>query len=83
LRGDTEGTGHTRILERLTTPQAAPVSSTPAPEARPAVDEKMLASLTRAEPAPAPVKSPPDTEEKPVDLSKADEKLASLLRKQK
>ncbi len=77
LRGDVEGTGHTRILERLTTPQAATATPIAPVESGPAVDEQKLESLTKAEPAPAQAKPAP--EEKAVDLSKADEKLSSLL----
>ena len=53
----------------------------PAPDAAaPKVDDKKLEALTKAaEPAPAPAKPKPAAEEKPVDLSKADEKLSSLL----
>jgi len=44
--------------------------------------QQKLESLTKAaEPTPAPDKPRPTTEEKPVDLSKADEKLSSLLGK--
>ena len=76
-----------KILERLALPQAAqPVvpPQPPAPAAAaPKVDDKKLEALTKAadtgrrrrtNPAPA-------AEEKPVDLSKADEKLSSLLGK--
>jgi len=76
-----EGAGHTRILERLTTPQAAPATPTPAApvETGPAVDEQKLESLTKVEPAPAPGKPSATAKETSVDLSKADEKLSSLL----
>ena len=77
-----------KILERLAPPQAAPTvvpSKPPAPAtAAPKVDDKKLESLTKAaEPEPAPDKPRPAAEEKPVDLSKADEKLSSLLGKPK
>jgi hypothetical protein len=50
--------------------------------AAPKVDDKKLDALTKAaEPVPAPDKPRPAAEEKPVDLSKADEKLSSLLGK--
>jgi ABC-2 type transport system ATP-binding protein len=73
-----------RILERLTLPQAAqPVArSKPAtPVATvPKVDDKKLEGLTKAaELVAQPVK--PATGGKPADLSKADEKLSSLLGK--
>jgi ABC-2 type transport system ATP-binding protein len=85
LRGSPgeEGAGHTRILERLTMPQAAPAAQPAAEEAKPAVDERKLESLTKSEPTPMPVKPSVPTGEKPVDLSKADEKLSSLLGKPK
>jgi len=79
---EAEGTGHTRILERLTVPKAEPVTPAPVEEAKPAVDEKKLESLTKAEPTPV-AKPSPAAEEKPVDLSKADEKLSSLLNRSK
>jgi ABC-2 type transport system ATP-binding protein len=76
-----------KILERLALPQVTqPVArpKPPAPVAVPAVDDKKLEALTKAaEPAPAPNKPKPAAEEKPVDLSKADEKLFSLLGKKK
>jgi len=74
-----------KILERLALPRAARPAGEPElppPPPAPAVDEKKLEALTRAaEPAPPPAKPAPAIEEKPVDLSKADEKLSSLLRK--
>jgi ABC-2 type transport system ATP-binding protein len=76
-----------KILERLALPQVTqPVArpKPPAPVAVPAVDDKKLEALTKAaEPAPAPNKPKPAAEEKPVDLSKAEEKLFSLLGKKK
>jgi hypothetical protein len=83
LRGDTQGTGQTRILERLTAPQAAPATPAAQVETAPAVDEKKLESLTKAEPVTAHAPAKPVVEEKPVDLSKADEKLSSLLKGKK
>jgi ABC-2 type transport system ATP-binding protein len=76
---EAEGTGHTRILERLTAPRTPSAAPPPAPAAEPAVDEQRLASLTKAEPPPAPAKPAPAAEPAPADLSKADEKLSSLL----
>ncbi len=75
-----------KILERLALPQVAQPIVTPKPSApvapAPKVDDKKLDALTKsAEPAPAPDKPKPTAEEKPVDLSKADEKLSSLLGK--
>jgi ABC-2 type transport system ATP-binding protein len=74
-----------KVLEKLSLPQAAP---TPAPKisaepAAPKVDDSKLSSLTQASasaPAPQPEQTAPKTEAaKPADLSKADEKLSSLL----
>jgi ABC-2 type transport system ATP-binding protein len=83
LRGEGEGKPSAeKILDRLTLPQAAPSSSTPVAEQKPAVDDKKLESLTKAaEPAPAASKPAPVPEEK--ELTKADEKLSSLLGKSK
>jgi len=83
LRGEAEAQPSTeRLLERLTLPQAAPAAPAPAPEPTPAVDEKKLEALAKAlEPTPPPSKPAP--EEKPVDLSRADEKLSALLVKPK
>ena len=68
-----------KILEKLALPDAKPVPSAPAQPAAPAADEKKLAELTKASAAtPAPAKPAPAAE-KPVDLSKADEKLSNLL----
>jgi len=73
-----------KILERLALPQTAqPVAkSKPMPPvAAPIVDARKLEALTKATP-PAPPK-PAAPEPKPSDLSKADEKLSSLLGKPK
>jgi hypothetical protein len=72
------------ILEKLALPQQAAqpaAKSTPAaPVAAPTVDEKKLEAMAKvATSAPAPVKPAPAVETKPTDLSKADEKLSSLL----
>jgi ABC-2 type transport system ATP-binding protein len=83
LRGGVEARPSTeKILERLSLPEAASASPKPAATSAPSTDEKKLAELMRpAEPvAPAPK---PAAEKKSVDLSKADEKLSSLLGKEK
>jgi ABC-2 type transport system ATP-binding protein len=72
-----------KILERLA-PPTAPVVTQPKTESpaanAPKADDQRLEALTKtAEPAGQPAK--PATEEKPADLSKADEKLSSLLGK--
>ncbi len=77
-----------KILEKLSLPQAsAPPAAEPkpaAPVAVPKVDEHKLAAMAKvASPSPTPVKSGPTPEPKPADLSKADEKLSSLLGKPK
>ena len=74
--------GDQKSLEKLTLPQAAPISTEPAKATEPAVDESRLAALARAaEPAPSANKPATTAEEKSGDLSKADEKLSSLLGK--
>jgi ABC-2 type transport system ATP-binding protein len=67
-----------KILEKLALPQAAPMEKkipAPAPESK--LDEKRLEAMAKPEPpVPAEKKEP---EQKPADLSKANEKLSSLL----
>jgi ABC-2 type transport system ATP-binding protein len=66
-----------KILEKLALPQAAPVEKkAPIPASEPKMDEKRLEAMARAEPVITPKKAP---EQKPADLTKADEKLSSLL----
>ncbi|HTR42696.1 MAG TPA: ABC transporter ATP-binding protein [Pseudomonadales bacterium] len=65
-----------KLLEKLALPSAAPVIEKPAPSTEPKVDEKKLEAMARPESAPAKKAEP---EQKPVDLSKVDEKLSSLL----
>jgi ABC-2 type transport system ATP-binding protein len=75
-----------KILERLTLPQATqPAIQSAAPTASaPKMDDKKLEALTKAaEPTPTSAQPKPAAQEKPVDLSKADEKLSSLLKKPK
>jgi ABC-2 type transport system ATP-binding protein len=77
-----------KILEKLSLPQQAaqPVAkSTPAaPGAAPKMDENKLEAMAKvAAPVTAPAKPAPAPETKPADLSKADEKLSSLLGKPK
>jgi ABC-2 type transport system ATP-binding protein len=85
LRGGVEVRPTTeKVLERLTLAQAAPAAPAPAEAPKPTMDEKKLEALTKAvEPTPPVNKPAPAAEEKPVDLSKADEKLSSLLGKKK
>jgi ABC-2 type transport system ATP-binding protein len=72
------------ILEKLALPQqTAQPATKPTPAApvdAPKVDEKKLEAMAKvAVPASAPAKPAPSPEAKPADLSKADEKLSSLL----
>jgi ABC-2 type transport system ATP-binding protein len=84
LRGDVEAKPATeKVLERLTAPQVEPAAPAPVQSPGPSVSDKKLEELTKAaEPAPA-SKPAPAGEEKKADLAKADEKLSSLLGKQK
>jgi ABC-2 type transport system ATP-binding protein len=68
-----------KVLEKLTLPQTANPAPVPTKSAEPAVDEQKLDALTKPETAPVPAKPRPAAEVRPVDLSKADEKLSSLL----
>ena len=85
LRGDGEATqGTDKLLERLTLPTAVKQAESQPVSTAPAVSEIKLAELTKAKPsesAPAPVAPSPET--KPAapaqDLSKANDKLSSLL----
>jgi hypothetical protein len=74
-----------KVLEKLSLPQAGPVVVEAKPAAQtaaPKVDDKKLEALAQAsQPTPQPTKLAPEA--KPVDLSKADEKLSSLLGKPK
>jgi len=75
--GAVETPGTEKILEKLALPQAAPAAPVaPAPAPGPKLDEKKLEALSRPEPVIAPRSEP---EQKPADLSKANEKLSSLL----
>jgi ABC-2 type transport system ATP-binding protein len=84
LRGDAEAVpASSRILERLTAPAAKSEPSAPALAQTPAVDEARLAALSRAT-SEAPRSAEEMSEREPaVDLSKANEKLSSLINKPK
>jgi len=71
-----------KILERLTLPQAAPTTPTSVVEPKPAVDEQKLESLTKAAES-SPTTSQPAAKPEEKDLTKADEKLSSLLGRKK
>jgi ABC-2 type transport system ATP-binding protein len=85
--GGKEKSATEKILEHLALPETARSTaiSQPAPRVEPKVDEKKLEALTKsAEPAPPPAKPAPVAEQvQPVDLSKANKKLSSLLGKPK
>jgi ABC-2 type transport system ATP-binding protein len=80
--GMTEKPHAEKVLERLTLPTiAATPTPTPAPQPTPVHDEQKLAALAKAaEPVAPPKPREPAPEPQPsVDLSKANEKLSSLL----
>jgi len=83
LRGGMETkTAGEKVLEKLALPQAAqPAARHAAETATPKVDDSKLAALAQpTAPTRPPEKSAPDAAApKPVDLSKANEKLSSLL----
>src|SRR5688572_14369286 len=83
LKGDAETKPSAeKILERFTAPAAVaqPAPSTSPAPATPSIDESKLASLAKAsEPAPMPEPVESVQPVKPEDLSKANEKLSSLL----
>jgi ABC-2 type transport system ATP-binding protein len=70
-----------KVLEKLSLPSAPAVAPVPvATEIKPTVNETKLEALAQAAPsAPVTQKAETKSEAKPVDLSKADEKLSSLL----
>ena len=72
-----------KVLEKLALPQAAqkaPETRAPAPVVEKKLDDKKLEALTQPVATKIPETKPvPAPEAKPVDLSKADEKLSSLL----
>jgi ABC-2 type transport system ATP-binding protein len=84
LRGEAEAKpAPDRILERLAAPQPAAPAPALAPKPAEAVDQQKLAALTK--PMEARTPAPPSAGAKPAseeELRKADEKLASLVRKQ-
>jgi ABC-2 type transport system ATP-binding protein len=88
LRGGAEEKSSTeKILERLALPETVRPTTTsqPALQAGPKTDEKKLEALTKATGAASPPAklAHPAKQEQLVDLSKADEKLSSLLEKPK
>jgi ABC-2 type transport system ATP-binding protein len=86
LRGEAEAKpAADRILERLAAPQSAVAAPAPAPAPVETTDQRKLEALTKAAepvapaPAAAPAASKPASE---AELRKANEKLASLMKKQ-
>ena len=84
LRGGVEAQPQTeKVLEKLSLPQSAQPSVEIKPSAQsaaPKVDDKKLEALGKtSEPPPQTAKPTAAPETKPVDLSKANEKLSSLL----
>ncbi|MGO8765087.1 MAG: ABC transporter ATP-binding protein [Limisphaerales bacterium] len=70
-----------KILEKLSLPQAAPKAEPKIAEAAPEtkMDEKKLEALSQPGPVAPPLKAEPAPVARPEDLSKANEKLSSLL----
>ena len=84
LRGDTEAKPSTeKVLEKLTLPQASTPTPAAVVEAKSSVNEQKLEALAKSDSTPASARPPQTSEEKAGDLSKADEKLSSLLGKKK
>ena len=81
--GTQEPPAREKILEKLALPQTAKPAPAPqtVPPPEPAVNEQKLATLTKANErvAPQPAPAVPAAKAEPADLSKADEKLSSLL----
>jgi ABC-2 type transport system ATP-binding protein len=84
LRGDAEaGPAPSRVLERLAAPAAKSEPSVAAAPKTPAIDEARLSALSRAAPESARPAEPKPEPTPAEDLSKANEKLSSLLNKPK
>jgi len=84
LRGEAEAKpSGEKVLEKLTLPQVAAPAFVPAAEAAPVVNEAKLEQLAKPEPAPGGSKPVAPAPQPPADLSKADEKLSSLLGEKK
>jgi ABC-2 type transport system ATP-binding protein len=82
LRGEEKPTlPSEKILERFTAPTAVKHEPVVAPANVPTVNEEKLASLTQSTAAPPEASDKPAETAKPADLSKANEKLSSLLGK--
>jgi ABC-2 type transport system ATP-binding protein len=82
--GAEEGPASEKILKKLSLPQPAAKTAPPEPVAASKVDEGKLETLAKvASPSPPPAKPAPSPESKQAELSKADEKLSSLLGKPK
>jgi hypothetical protein len=80
LRGDAEAQPSSeKILERLTLPQAQQPAPAPAVAPVKSADEQKLDDLTKPSAPASPQSKPVQSAETKPDLSKADEKLSSLL----
>jgi len=80
LRGDAEAQPSSeKILERLTLPQAQQPAPAPAVAPVKSADEQKLDELTKTSAPAQPQSKPVQSAETKPDLSKADEKLSSLL----
>jgi len=84
LRGEGEAKPSAeKVLEKLTLPQAVSTPPVTPLVSAPAINEQKLEQLTKAGPAPAAAQPAPTVEAQAAELSKADEKLSSLLGKPK
>jgi ABC-2 type transport system ATP-binding protein len=84
LRGDAEAPAPAeRVLERLTVAAPKPAEPAPVIEEKPKVNEAKLSQLSQATPAAPPPAPAPKEPEPKADLSKANEKLSSLLKPEK
>jgi ABC-2 type transport system ATP-binding protein len=81
LRGEGEAQASgDKILERLTLPQVKSPQPAAQPDERETVNRAKLEALTQTSENPKAATTPPPAEEKPAELEKANEKLASLLK---
>ena len=84
LRGDAEAQpARDKILERLVTPAASPKVEEATPQTGQQPDHAKLAALSKPTEAPTTPAAPAVEPANPVDLSKANEKLSSLVNKPK
>ena len=80
LKGDGAAvSGSEKILERFTAPMAVKEEPIVTQSSAPAVNEQKLASLTQVAPTQQAIVEKAEESAKPADLTKANEKLSSLL----